>query len=1051
MLPIVDAVLAAHARDLRMCECVSVLYFNIGRDLDYSDALLSAGAVGKVTALARAYLKHKASWTGSVCAWPPEGREAEVNEAIVLPGTDRFSRDKNTLRPRLVRTCINVLINLACYRRPTSTGATSVDLIVSNRGVELLGEVLLSHITDSSVVTSVLNCAANIAFKNREVQLAIGVTMTDAIVLAGWSFQRDSNLLSMALRAIGNLTNEDANIHRGLGCGVVKMIASAMRLNSSDIALQTLAASVLSNIASTEPTDTAAAHEDLQMFTDAFTVRTTHPAEALRPIPQDVAMVQNLLQQGKMMWQIAPWLLVEEGAVGCLVNAMTRNSTDVSLVEACLRTLLCVAGEEDVTAALIARHDLVSKTLFVMRAADFDVTVQASGATILQVCASMPSTQASVVASDAAHILLSALDNHKASLSGALNSAIGAMSSMPDPANPAALPQAMVRSLDNILDGKAHQVLLLATKVCDTIALVASSRAAKSAIELNSPHTVSSLLQGALSILNVMARRGFAFVAPQSGSRILADVIGFAEASALMLADWVRHPASKATNMAGPDGILTISADEEAACFAARNILTAGNRNHGIFSRVCELCVTGTGEPGSPATLAVTPRVARAILSIPASLIIRGPVLADRAARSDAPGNGGMNAPFLEVDAIGVDGLASSSGVNTLGALLLALSGAVVHYASSAAVHLQQRGTVPFDSAAVTARAAAAQALVLLDIVGSVAAPPQPQAVTVIEEHTGQPVVVMQAPAPGGDAASIASAIVGACAGAIQGATQSYPAFLQRDATPSPLKLGDVLDLSNRSVQHLAARAQAILSGNSSPHAPVATVSEARALFTFSVSRAKSQASVAGVSVGHGGGAPQPQSTSPTAAAGAASMPMAMAAAPPAVPGQMPMAGAAAGGSAEGSGGVGAPTKSLKRMASRKGFIGPLAAGMPATAWIDNKGHEVILRTDEECKDLLLFAAPTKKGAAIDLSSPMAIVPGGAFVAVRIGKPIKDGKGVKAGGGLFSKGPKSDRTVCLDSGAGNTLVQLECDKTSQASELVAACEGLSAIASKLQQ
>ena len=51
----------------------------------------------------------------------------------------------------------------------------------------------------------------------------------------------------------------------------------------------------------------------------------------------------------------------------------------------------------------------------------------------------------------------------------------------------------------------------------------------------------------------------------------------------------------------------------------------------------------------------VTPRVARGVLGIPAALILRGAVLQDRSSRSDLPQNGGVYAPFLEVDGVGVE------------------------------------------------------------------------------------------------------------------------------------------------------------------------------------------------------------------------------------------------------------------------------------------------------------------------------------------------------------------------------------------------------------
>lgn len=142
---------------------------------------------------------------------------------------------------------------------------------------------------------------------------------------------------------------------------------------------------------------------------------------------------------------------------------------------------------------------------------------------------------------------------------------------------------------------------------------------------------------------------------------------------------------------------------------------------------------------------------------------------------------------------------------------------------------------------------------------------------------------------------------------------------------------------------------------------------------------------------------------------------------------------------------------------ARRTMVGPLSRpeGLHATAWIEGKPHSVAIRCNDEVSDLMLYpinAKASKKGPqpiAAD-AQPMAIVPGGAYSAVRIGLPIKDGKSVKQGG-LFSKGPKADRTVCLDSTAGNSIVQLEAASVAEATEMMAALEGLSSVLTKLAQ
>ena len=1032
LLSIVDTTLSHHPNDLRMCECVAALYFNVGRELDQSEALLRAGVVAKVTLLARAYLKSRQTWTGSVCAWAPEGKEHEVGEVVVLPSSAKLARDKNTSRPRLVRTCINVLINLACYRKPVASGATSVDLIVSCRGVELLGEVLLAHISDVTVVTSVLNCAANIAFKNQAVQLAIGQTMTDAIVLSGWSFQRDVSLLSMALRAIGNLTNEDVNIYRGLGFGVLRMMSAAMRNNGSDVALQTLSASVLSNIASVEAVeDPQLAAEDLALFSEVHAMRCSHPAIMLRPEPADAENVRRLLAARKQTWQITPWLMLDEGAVACLVNAMQRNSTDIVLIDACLRTLTCVASSEDpeVGAALIARHDLVGKTLFVMRAADFDVGVQSGGVTLLHHFAAQPLTLPAVVATDAALMLLMALETHKASLVVALQQASGAMAAAQERGgDAAAMQQELVRCLAAALDGRPMQVLMLATRICDTVTLLSSSgaRAIKAALELSSPLTVATLLQSALGVFNSMARRGVAVMHLQAkaGNAAVHALTAFCESCAQLLATWVRHPAARAALAPGADGRTVVSADEESACFAVRAALTNGGRSYVALMRLCELCVLGTGEAGSPATLAVSIRCARAVVGLFAALLVRGAVLPEFSNAGNAEGAGGSAAPYLEVDGASVEGVVAAGGCGMMGALLLAGCQAVMALLATQSQHWQARGYVHFDAAAATARLLVAQVVVLLDALGAVA-------------HNA-------------DEAGLCADILDAAAGAVGGAVSTHAAFLAADLTPGPLRISDVAGACQRASARLNGRIAAhAATGSTAAQAPTFGTSEARALFCFSLARAKAQtASGSGHGKVSGGSAAQaPVASLPFYASSMPpppppSMLQQDAAPPPPPPPPQQQLAAAAGGARS--------SKALTRAKSVKVFAGALSqpGGVLATMWHEGAATPVAVVCDARCVDLLLFPASlAKKGpsALLDTSKAVAIVPGGAFDRARIGKPLAAGKTVDSGskGGWFGKkGPKPEHTVCLDSAEGDTLVQIEAPNAKAGEALRAACEGL---------
>lgn len=1073
-----DAALAAHPTEPRIAEVFASLQFNIGRDLDSSETLLLSGSVAKVAALAKAYLKHKSSWTGSPSPWAPEGHEAEVGETIVLPGVDRNAREKNALRPRLVRSCINVLINLACYRRPVvvpshdggQTTASSVDMIVACEGVPLLGTVLLSHINDSSVVTSVLNCAANIAFKNREVQLAIGEAMCDAIILSGWSFQKDPNLISMALRAIGNMTNEDLNIYRGLGYGVVRMIAAAMRNNATNVPLQTLAASVLSNIASVEALEDAQeAAEDVSMFAEVAATRAEHPALALRPSPADAALVQQLLSEGKRMWQIAPWLLVQEGAVACLTFAMTKYAQDVNLVEACLRTIHSICNEEDVSVELVARQDIVSRVLFVMRACDFDVTVQASGASILASVAGLSSCAAAVANSDAAHTLMMALDTHKSTLTTALAAAAHAVGNAHVTASHGSVDAAaqLLGAMDPYLEGKPMAVLGLLMRACDVIGLMAGPRATKAALELYTPATLVTLLTSAVTLCHTLAVRGFSFTQPQAASRALQEIVGFTEAAATLLGELLRHPAGRAGVPMGPDGKPFLTADEEAACFSMRSMVSQGGRAWPNIVRLLELALAAP--PGSasvdgttPVPLAATPKVLRALLTVPAGVILRAPVLPDRSGLTKAaleaaglppgsypsyPGTGNV----LDVEAQGVDSLAAAGMGQVLAQLTAALTHYVVAALQNSAALYSARGTVQWDSASVAGRAGLSTCLVLLDAMACVCTPPQPTVVTVMDEATGQMVQVQQAPPAYADALTAASVSTNTCAGLLTTASTALQGFVQgKDLVLSPLKISEICDLAARCTSHIGSRAAVAGSG---PVVPLIPASEARAIMTYSVTRARASAQVAG----HTTGTAAYPTTMPAyhAPMAAAPPPAALPQAPPSAPPADDMGAAGAGATgAPAPGSSDATKRGLKRSNSMKrAIVGGLTdpQGVPAVAWIDGKPQVVILRCDEAVRDLQLFPRPEKPGgklaAGLDPNTPLAIVPGGAYAVVRIGKPMKDGKAVTRGLFVSSKSDKT-RTVCLDSAVGNTIVELECQSTKEAEKLKESCEGLAESAAR---
>jgi hypothetical protein len=989
LLPTIQAAVERHASDMRVAEVAPLIYFNVGRDLDASDALVAAGAVTRVVAIAHAWMKHAASSTGSPAPWAPEGSEDEVGEVIVLEGQDRYARERNAVRPRLVRTCVNVLINLACARKPLSAatggyaGHMPVDVIVASGGVQLLADVLLGHLTDAPVVTAVLNAAANVAFKNPAVQLALGERMMDAVLLAGWQFGGDAQLLSMALRTIGNLTNQDANIYRCLGLGAVRMIASAMALpvNEGNTALLSLAASVLSNIASVEPTDEASAEGYHAVYAEARAKREGHASAMLRPTAADAAAHAKLVPSPTLpVWCFAHHLVNDEGASAVLGGVMARHSTDVGLAEACLRTLLCVAsGNEDAAAVLVSSHDVIPRTLFVMRAADFDAPVQLAGAQLLQALAanSQAAVAAAVVSSDAALTLCSAAENHKGGLLSALASAVTALNALP----PGCSVGDVLGALDAPLgDAKARASVQLLTRVFDCLQLLASPRAVKAIQEMGTVGTGLSVLSSGLSLLHMAGRKAGGDTASTAGDTNVALVSALVASGALALSNWAQAPLPGAGSLAaaaaggGPVTAVTAATIAVEASQVLRSAMLGSERTYTALGRLLELCTLGGTNhdgsplPGDPPRPAVHFKPVRALVDLVSSLLFTSPVLPGRA----PPGYMSNDKARLNVEPAACAGLVRSGGLRHLGALMAA-NVAVACAAAAAA----PPGTPP-DTGVLTSRMLAGQLMALVDIV-AVGSGGVPSGAT--------------DPLSGGDPASLAATMLTGAQVAINHA--GVPAA--SDIVPSPVKLAELATLASRAAEHARARASSAAGGTYldtavNPPSVLGEV-EAAALFTFSITRARQGMAAAAASAAaaaiHGGGAKKPAA--------------AAAAAPPA-------------------------PKPLKEIVGLK-----LANGWTCTAWLDGKPHEAGAKAAEDCSKLIVYDAKTKAVRGMEPPT-LATLRSSAFVAARVGVPIKGKKPKPAG--MFGKAANPKRTVCCDNDE-DTLLQLECADEAEAGSMAA--------------
>lgn len=1122
LLPALTQIVGKHVDQARAAEGAAATFFNVGRDLENSVSLLEVGAAGRCCAMAKQWINHKTNAGGTPCAWPPAGHEAEVEEGVVFTGSEKYARDRNAVRPRLVRVCVNVLINLACYRQRGSDGLTSVDHIARAGGVPLLGECLRIHTSEPLVVTSVLNCAANIAFKNRDIQLALGERITDAVVLAGYQFTKDNNLLSMALRTIGNLTNQDENIYRTLGYGVVRMISSAMEINSVNVPLQNLAASVMSNIASVEPIDDASAAAYKELLVAARTARVSHPMPILQPTPSDADISGKLMASGKPVWAVADWLVLEEDGPKALIASMTMHSTDVAVVEACLRTLQCIASDDEVCAQMAQRLEAVNKTLFVMRAADFDVGVQLAGATLLQSFATNAGCAGLVLSSDTAHLLCSAADTHKSALLNGLAAATSALATLPATGNE---PDAILNLLETTLEGgKAAQALQLIVRVFETLQLLAGPRAAKSVLELNTVQVTLSVITSLLSLLNAMSRKGFSPDLPPNYDPLLQTLLGAVHAGCVLLSVWAQGRPPTAIGQAGWDDVDTL-----------RTAVTGADRTFTALNRFAELCTIGTGQPGDPSMPAVALKAARAVVDAMAACLITSDVLPGRTGPENPPKPGVRTL----ADQRAVESLVRAGGVKTAGALMLAHA--------TAAVRRGAESPLP-DVSALTSRMLTAQLLVLLDLMGCYVAPSMPAA-TAATAATNPEVAAQLAADPVANAAGMSAA----AAGALQAVVVSNPAIPAMDMTPSPCKLVDLADVAGRVAAHLNAHFSAPEPAGAGGIVPE---TEAAAIFCYSISRAaqqivnagqrmmsmtpqqqmmmlaqqqQQQAAAAAAAAGGMGGMPPgampgpPGGPPPGMPPGAMPGPPGGAPPPMGAPGggihggmmlspggagspagramrpsmavQAPMAPAvrtvhsggmhttsttttttvtmtvsgdpsgdaaalaAMAAAAAAAGGAGAPAGAaaaaaagrgggLKRMGSKRGFLGRLAtdAGFPASAWIDGKAKPVVVKAPADGSAVMVME-PSKAAIKARKSMAPGVVPPPAameltllarleprdFSDVRVGGIMVDGT-VRKQGGFFKSGPKVANCVCLDD-RGDTIFQLEMADPGEAEEM----------------
>jgi hypothetical protein len=765
---------------------------------------------------------------------------------------------------------------------------------------------------------------------------------------------------------------------------------------------------------------------------------------------------------------------------------MSMHSTDVAVVEACLRTLQCIASDEEVSAQMAQRLEAVNKTLFVMRAADFDVGVQLAGATLLQSFATNPGCASLVLNSDTAHILASAADTHKSTLLNGLGAATVALQGLPAGAHDA---DAILNLLESTLEaGKAATALQLMARVFECLQLLAGPRAAKSVLELNTVSITLSVVQALLTLLNAMARRGFPVDLAPGYDPLLQQLLNAVHSGCVLLSVWAQGPPQASLGQAGWDDVVTLKAS-----------ICGSDRTYAALSRCAELCTVGTGQPGDPSVPAVQLKAARAVVDAIASCVVVSDVLPGRASAEHPPRPGVR----ILADRRCVESLVRCGGVRTVGALMLAHA--------TTAVRRGAEHPLP-DVSALTSRMLTAQLLVLLDLMACYVIPSVSAAAAATASSNPEIAAALGAD-PVANAAGMCSAAANALAAVV-----ANPAVQQLDLSPPPCKLLDLADLSGRVATHLNAHFGAPEAAGAGGIVPE---TEAAAIFCYSISRAAQQilnagqrmmaagpaafvtaggasgpagaaalahaSHMSGPAGGHGGkgvarpsmavGAPQmPQARTVAVTSGGGfttttttttqqqqaisihgvdtGNPLALAAAM--------QAAAAAGGvhrsmtMSPGMAGAGGPVPSgrpeagrtgLKRVGSKRGFLGRLGTdmGVSASAWIDGKAKPVVVKAAadgsavyvlEPSKAALKARKSMAPGVAAAATADMLVVAkltAADYSDVRVGG-IMIGGAVKKQSGFFKSGPKVAQCVCLDRD-GETVYQLEFADPAEAEEV----------------
>lgn len=178
-------------------------------------------------------------------------RNDEFKGLIVTSGGTemviRICNSEHVGTPEIADKCLSILANLAYTSKPY------IRKIMECEGVKAIEQAMQRHPRNSRVLENAMCALSNLTWESEENMFVIGQTCADEITNVIRDFPHDRPLVKMALRALGNVSNEDKNVEFVVfEHDAVRKVLSAMRSATDDEELLSLAIEVIGNFAAAE-------------------------------------------------------------------------------------------------------------------------------------------------------------------------------------------------------------------------------------------------------------------------------------------------------------------------------------------------------------------------------------------------------------------------------------------------------------------------------------------------------------------------------------------------------------------------------------------------------------------------------------------------------------------------------------------------------------------------------------------------------------------------------------------------------------------------------